>query len=197
MVFGDFFFFFFLLYHMPPLTRRNPRRNDTPHRSFHLYNPFLGKNRFLFHHIFWRSELSLGDIILYLGELGPPLGKIGLTGGICLSRVFSLGEVKLSTIFSLEEKNLPFGGVDLPLREKALYLEEHSLNLPASFSHEAINLPHEWVDLSTNFSLGGTNSSSKEFVLPLVKVSFPCRISYVALFSVVSPSLNFFLIKDP
>ena len=29
---------FFVLYHMPPLTRRNPRRNDTPHKSFHLYN---------------------------------------------------------------------------------------------------------------------------------------------------------------
>ena len=51
-----------------------------------------------------------------------------------------LGEVKLSAIFSLEEKNLPFGGVNLPLGEKTLFLEEHSRNLLASFSFGAVNL---------------------------------------------------------
>ena len=89
-----------------------------------------------------------------------------MTGGICLSHVFSLGELKLFAIFSLEEKNLPFGGVNLPLREKALFLKKHSLNLLVSFSLGAVNLPHGWVDLSTTFSLGGANSSSREFVLP-------------------------------
>ena len=79
---------------------------------------------------------------MYLGELSPSLGKIGMTGGICLSHVFSLGEMKLCAIFSLEEKNPPFGGVNLPLGEKARFLEEHSLNLLASFSLRVMNLPY-------------------------------------------------------
>ena len=49
--------------------------------------------------------------------------------------------------------------------EKALFLEEHFLNLPASFSLGEMNLPHGGVGLSTTFSLGGLNSS-REFVLP-------------------------------
>ena len=83
---------------------------------------------------FGEVNFSLGGIILYIGELGPFLGKIGMIGGICLSHVFSFVEMKLSATFSLEEKNPPFGGVNLPLEEKALCLEKHSLNLPASFS---------------------------------------------------------------
>ena len=75
------------------------------------------------------------------------------------------------------------------------FLEEHSLNLLASFSLGEINLPHEGVGLSTTFSLGGMNSS-REFSYLLVKVSFSWRIGYAALFLVVSPSLNFSLIKD-
>ena len=103
---------------------------------------------------------------MYIGELGAPPRKIGMTGGKCLSYVFSPGEVKLSTIFSLEDKNLPFGGVNLPLREKALFLKEHFMNLFMSFSLGALNLPYGGVGLSTTFSLGGMNSSSGEFVLP-------------------------------
>ena len=111
-------------------------------------------------------NLYLGDIILHLGELGPFPRKIGLIGGICLSHVFFLGEVNLSVIFSLEEKNLPFGEVNLPLGENALFLEEHSLNLLVSFFLGALNLPYGGVGLSTPFSLGRTNSPSGEFVLP-------------------------------
>ena len=91
-------------------------------------NPFLGKNRFVSHHIFWRSEfvlgryhfiprrtgstfwknrpdwrnmsfsclsfgemnLSLVNIIMYLGELGPSFRKIGLIGETCPSLAFFL-----------------------------------------------------------------------------------------------------------
>ena len=59
---------------------------------------------------------------------------------------------------------LSFGGVNLPLREKSLFLEEHSLNLPASFSLGTVNLSHGRVGLSTTFSLGGTNPSYGEFI---------------------------------
>ena len=96
---------------------------------------------------------------MYLGELGPPPRKTCMTRGIC-PPAFYLEEVKLSTIFSL-------GGKNLPLREKDMFLEEHSLNLPISFSLGALNLPHEGVGLSTTFFIGGTNSSSREFVLPI------------------------------
>ena len=97
-----------MLYHMPPLIRRNPRRNDRPHKPFHLCNPFHGKKIGLFSTIsFGEVNLYLGDIVLYLEELCLPLGKIGMTGGICLSYVFSLGEVKLSAIFSIEERTYP------------------------------------------------------------------------------------------
>ena len=155
-------------------------------------------------------NLSLVNIILYLGELGPPFAKIGMIGETCPFPPFFLGEVKLFAIFSLGEKILPFGvilssyrnllllrgatlspdpplghlpsiislgtvtlpitlsfrGVNLPLGEKAFFLEEHSLNLPVLFSLGAVNLPHGEVSLSTPFSLRGMNSSSKEFVLP-------------------------------
>ena len=50
--------------------------------------------------------------------------------------------------------------------EKALFLEEHYLNLPTSFSLGVVNLPHGGVSLSTAFSLGGTNPSLGEFILP-------------------------------
>ena len=62
---------------------------------------------------FGEMNLSLGDIILYLGELGPPPKKTGMIGGTCPSIALSLGEVKLSIIFSLEDKNLAFGEVIL------------------------------------------------------------------------------------
>ena len=55
--------------------------------------------------------------------------------------------------------------MNLPLGEKARFLKEHSLNLPASFSFWEMNLPNGGVGLSTTFSLGGMNSS-REFVLP-------------------------------
>ena len=163
---------------------------------------------------FEEVNLYLGDITVYLGEIGPPSRKIGLSRETCLSLTFFLGEVKLSAIFSLEEKNLPleevkfslvniilylgemgppfgkiglsgetclspafflgqltfpidlsFRGVTLPLGEKDFFLEEHSLNLHASFSLGEMILPHGGVGFSTTFSLGGTNSFSREFVL--------------------------------
>ena len=58
---------------------------------------------------FGEVNLSLGDIILYLGELGPFPGKTCMTGETCSSLAFSLGEVKLFAIFSIGEKNLLFG----------------------------------------------------------------------------------------
>ena len=54
--------------------------------------------------------------------------------------------------------------MNLLLGEKALFLEEHSLNLHASFSLREMNLAHEGVGLSTTFSLEGMNSFG-EFVL--------------------------------
>ena len=91
--------------------------------------------------------------------MGPLPEKIGMTRGKCLS-----------------------------LGEKALFLEEHSLNMPASFSLGAVNLPHGWVGLSITFSLGGANSSSVEFVLPFgesflslktwIYCSVPCCIPF-------------------
>ena len=56
-------------------------------------------------------------------------------------------------------------GVNLSLREKTMFLEEHSLNLLASFSLGAVNLFHGRVGLSTTFSLGGKNPSHGEFIL--------------------------------
>ena len=55
--------------------------------------------------------------------------------------------------------------MSLPLREISFFLEEHSLNLLASFFLKEMNLPYGGVGLSTTFSLGGMNSS-REFVLP-------------------------------
>ena len=145
------------------------------------------------------------------GEFSLPPRKTGLARETCLSPAFFLGEVKLSTIFSLEENNQPLGevilsscrnlllirgttlsldppignmlfaislgtvtfptafsfrGVNLPLEEKAFFLKEHSLNLPTSFSLGAMDLLHGEVVLFATFSLRGTNSSSREFVLP-------------------------------
>ena len=103
-------------------------------------------------------KLSLVNFILYLGEMGPPFGNIGLSGETCLSPAFFLGELTCPTI-------LKFRGVNLPLREKAFFLEEHSLNPLESFSLREMNLPHGGMGLSITFSLGGMNSSG-EFVLP-------------------------------
>ena len=104
-------------------------------------------------------KLSLVNFILYLGEMGPPFGNIGLSGKTCLSPAFFLRELTFPEILSFRGGNLPFG-------EQARFLEEHSLNLPASFSFEEMNLPHGEVVLFAPFSLRGTNSSSREFVLP-------------------------------
>ena len=181
--------------HIPPLTKRNPKRNDTPHKPFHLCNPLLEKKTGLFPTIsFGEVNLSLGDVILYLRELGPSPRKTTLTGETCHSPAFSLREVKLYAIFFLRGKNLrgtilsssrnlllfrgttlspypllrnlpsalslgkaglltfflrmvtfpttlSFKGVNLPLGEKAMFLEEHSLNMPASFFLGVVNLP--------------------------------------------------------
>ena len=105
-------------------------------------------------------KLSLVNFILYLGEMSPPFGNIGLSRGTCLSLAFFLRELTFPEILS-------FRGVNLPLEEQALFLEEHSLNLPASFSLGEMNLPHGEVVLSTPFSLRGTNLFYGEFVLPI------------------------------
>ena len=105
-------------------------------------------------------KLSLVNFILYLGEMGPPFGNIGLSGETCLFPAFFLRELTCLTI-------LKFRGVNLPLREKAFFLEEHSLNPLESFSLREMNLPHGGLGLSITFSLGGMNSSCL-----LVKVSF-------------------------
>ena len=62
------------------------------------------------------------SITSFLGELGLPLRKIGLVGEICLSPAKILGEVKLSAIFSFEEKNLPLGEVKLSLVNIIMYV---------------------------------------------------------------------------
>ena len=197
---------------MPPLTKRNHRRNDKPHRLFFFATSslrelglplrktslvgetYLCPTRFLgevkLSTIFSFKEknlplrevkLSLVNFILYLGEMGPPFGNIGLSGETCLSPAFFLGELNFLEILSFRERNLP-------LREKSLFLEEHSLNLPASFSLGEMNLPHGGVDLSPTLSLGGMNSS-REFILPFgesfiflenrICCSIPCRIPFI------------------
>ena len=104
-------------------------------------------------------KLSLVNIIMYLGEMGSPFGNIGLSGETCLSPTFFLGELTFPVILS-------FRGVNLPLGEKALFLNEHSLNLPTSFSRGEMNLPHGGMGFFITFSLGKMNSSSRDFVLP-------------------------------
>ena len=139
--------------------------------------------------------LHLGDIILYLGELGPPPGKTGLTEGTRPSPANSLEEVTFPTTLS-------FGGVNLPLREKTLFLEEYFLNFPASFFLGVVNLSHGGVGLSTTFSLGGTNPSLREFILPfgesLISLenrlgrSLPYCIPFTKFLCKTRENLNFF-----
>ena len=72
---------------------------------------------------------------------------------------------------------LSFRGVNLPIGEKPLFLKEHSLNLPASLSLGAMNLPHGRVGLSTTFSLGGTNPSLGESLISLEN-QLCCSVPY-------------------
>ena len=81
----------------------------------------------------------------------PPLGN--------LPSALSLGTVTFPRALSFREANLSLG-------EKALFLEEHSLNLPVSFSLGIVNLPLREVILSSTFSQRGMNSSYREFVIP-------------------------------
>ena len=71
-------------------------------------------------------------------SLDPPLRNMLST--------LSLGTVTFPTALS-------FRGVNLPLREKALFLKEHYLNLPTSFSLGEMDLLHGEMVLSTTFSL--------------------------------------------
>ena len=126
-------------------------------------------------------KLSLVNFILYLGEMGTSFGNIGLSGETCLSLAFFLGELTFPEILSFRGENLPLG-------EQALFLKEHSLNFPASFSLGEMNLPYRRVGISTTFSLGGMNSSTK-FILPFGKsflflenwlcCSVPCCILFI------------------
>ena len=78
--------------------------------------------------------------------------------------------------------------MNLSLREKALFLEEHSLNLPASFSFGEMNLPHGGMSLSTTFSLGRMNSFG-ESALPFgesflfLENRLCCSVSYCIPFT--------------
>ena len=164
-----------MLYHMPPLTRRNPRRNDTPHRLFYLCNPPLEKTGLFPTISFGEVNLSLVNIILYLGKLGPPLGKIGLAGGTCPSLTFSFEEVTLSIIFSLGGKNLPFGPVILSsginlllLRGTTLSLNPPLGNLPSTLSLGKISLYAFFLGIVTfpiALSFRGVNLPLKEKAL--------------------------------
>ena len=182
-----------MLYHMPPLTKETtggmihltsfsfsatsslrelrlpPRKIGMARETCLFHAFFLGEVKLSA--IFSLEEknlplgevkLSLVNIILYLREMGPPFGNISLSRETCLSPTFFLGEFTFPTYFSFRVVNYPLG-------EKGLFLEEHSLNLPASFSLGEMNLPHGEVVLSATFSLRGTNSSSEEFVLPFGK----------------------------
>ena len=76
----------------------------------------------------------------------------------------------------------------LPLGEKALFLKEHSLKLPASFSLGVVSLPQEHLALYVAFSLRGSNPSLGEFILPFEEslislenrlcCSIPCCIPF-------------------
>ena len=115
---------------------------------------------------FIEMNLSQGDNILYLGELGPLPRKTGITGGTCSSSAFSLEEVKLSSIFSLG-KNLPFGGGILTsignlflLRGTTLSLDQHLGNLPSTLSLGKTGLFSFFlgtVTSLTTLSFGGVN----------------------------------------
>ena len=100
----------------------------------------------------------------------PPLGN--------LPYALSLGTVTFLAALS-------FRGVNLPLREKALFLKEHSLNLPISFSLGE-------VVLYATFSQG-TNSSFGEFVLPFSEsfLSLENWLYYYALYYI--PFIDFLL----
>ena len=112
---------------------------------------------------FGEVNLSLGDIVLYLGELGPPLRKTGLIGGTCPFPAFSLEEVKLSIIFSIGGKDLPFGGVILSSGKNLLLLRGTTLSLYPSLK----NLP-------SALSLGKTGL----FTFFLGKLTFPTTFSF-------------------
>ena len=71
-----------------------------------------------------------------------------MAGEACLSPAFFLGEVKLSTIFSLEEKNLPLGEVILSSYRNLLFLRGTILspdpplgNLPSTLSLGIVTFP--------------------------------------------------------
>ena len=84
---------------------------------------------------------SYRNLILLKGTTlspNPPLGH--------LSSVLSLGITTFLTTLS-------FRGVNLNLGKKALFLEEHYLNLHVSFSLRVVNLPYEEVVISASFSL--------------------------------------------
>ena len=137
-------------------------------------------------------NLSLVNIILYLGELGLPFGKIGVTGETCPSFAFFLGEVKLSAIFFPREKILPFRGMILSSCRNLLLLRGTTLSpdpplghMPFAFSlgiitfsttlsFRGVNLPlgkqavfleEHYLNLLVSFSLGAVNLPRGEVVL--------------------------------
>ena len=112
----------------------------------------------------------------------PPLGN--------LPSALSFGKTGLFAFF-LEKVTFPtalsFGAMNLPLREKVLFLEEHSLNLPSSFYLGAINLPlgekalfleEHSLNLPRSFSLRAVNLPFGEKALFLEEHSLNLPASF-------------------
>ena len=112
-----------------------------------------------------------------------------LLRGTTLSPDPPLGNLPLVTFTTA----LSFGEVNLPLRKEELFLKEHSLNLPASFSLRAMSLPRGGVEFSIAISLGGTNLSLGELTLPFREslISLENRLCYFV--SCCIPSIDFSL----
>ena len=69
------------------------------------------------------------------------------------------------------------------------------MNLPASFSLRGVNLPYGGVYLSTTFSLGGTNPSHGEFILPFGESLLSLENRLCCYVSCCIPFTKFLLVK--
>ena len=136
-------------------------------------------------------NLSLVNIILYLGELGPPFGKIGMTKETCPFPPFSLGELNLSLaniILYLRELGPHFGKIGLigeTCHSLAFFLGE--VKLFEIFSHGEKILPFRGVIISSNRNLlllrGTTLSPNPPLghlpsALSLGTITFPIALSF-------------------
>ena len=124
----------------------------------------------------------MAEAFFYLGEqLDPHLGNLPSALSIRKTGLFAFFFGTVTFLITLS-----FGEVNLLLGEKAMFFEEHSLL--ASFSLEAVHIPYGGLGLSASFSLGGTNPSPRERILPFREsiISLenrlcsyvPCRIPF-------------------